>query len=104
MKFSNYLVSEKKAKYKCECGWVYSPKEEEKPFDGRHADFKCPKCSALKEKFTKINEEGETEGSMKCKECGWIYDPAATGREFSEESDNYKCPKCDAPKSAFVAI
>ena len=122
MKFEKYL--QERSQYKCSCGWVYSPKNEKKPFGERHADFKCPECGGLKEKFSKIkvNEEdlGKTPvGSYQCQKCGWRYDPPQEietsdiyynqrlqkgGVQLKDQPDTFKCPECGVGKSEFAPI
>lgn len=40
-------------KYICdECGWIYDPKKEGKPFSEQPDSYKCPKCGAPKSEFS----------------------------------------------------
>ena len=42
-------------KYKCmECGWIYDPEKEGKPFSEQPDDYKCPECGAPKSEFKKV--------------------------------------------------
>ena len=55
MKFENYLKEDMGAKYKCnECGWIYDPEKEGKPFADQPDTYKCPKCDVPKSDFTKM--------------------------------------------------
>lgn len=45
-------------KYICdECGWIYDPEEEGKPFSEQPDSYKCPKCGVPKSEFSPYEDD-----------------------------------------------
>ena len=55
-RYKRFFKEADEDKYKCkECGWIYDPEKEGKPFSEQPDSYKCPECGAPKSDFEKVD-------------------------------------------------